>query len=380
MFWLGAASQSGCIGGPLELYLPDNDGGGGSEGAFDAGKDDAPSDPGDDADTPDASVSPVLVAITPTPAAAGDAPTAAESLAADLATFGAGARASVVSIPWDALDGPATAALAKRTDLYADHAIRALVNLAVVDRAVDHRPAAIAAGAWSSTATLAAMRAAVDAIFGSSGDELSFLTFGRDVDVYLAAHPSERDAFIGFAKEACAYAKGHPGAPADLRVGVAFSPAAPKAETAFTALLDSEDVVAFSYFPGIDSFDSDASLGVAAAVADMADVGAAKPIVLQAAGVPSDPVAGGGDDAQATFFASLFGAIEAHRKSFALVNVVELNDAAPASCAAWAEAQGSEPGGPLAAYACSLGLRRADGAPKPAWSAVLAGSAALSSP
>ena len=60
--------------------------------------------------------------------------------------------------------------------------------------------------------------------------------------------------------------------------------------------------------------------------------------------------------------------------------MTELHDAPASACAAWVASQGEAPDGPLAAYACSLGVLTTDGTPKPAWSAVIAGAAALSTP
>ena len=202
----------------------------------------------------------------------------------------------------------------------------------------------------------------------------------RDVDVYLAAHPDDRPGFAAFAKEAAAYAKEHPDAPKELGTGVTFTPFAPKEEPAFLDLVASQDVIGFSYFPGLGTSDPGASSDVAATVTQLADVAGDRPIVLQAAGLATDPAAGGSEDAQQKFFATLFGAVAARRQSFALVNVVELFDAPGAACLAWAEEQGGAPDGPLAAYACSLGLFGDDGTPRPAWGSVLAGSAALSTP
>lgn len=356
------------------------DGGTGGQSPLDAGNEDAPSKPDADAANDDAGVSPVLVAITPTPLAAGDAPSPSEILQAELTTFGAGVRAAILVLPWDAVPTGEDPALIKKTSLYGAHGKRVVLNLAVVDRLVDHRPAALAAAAWDSPATLAAVESTIDSLFASSGAEVLFLTLGRDVDVYLAAHPDERAAFTTFAKNACAYAKDHAGASDDFGTGVAFSTAAPKNEPAFADLLDVEDVVAFSYFPGLGTFEPGAGAAVATVIAELADIGASKPVVLQATGLASDPAAGGDDESQRKFLATLLGAVGAQRKSFALVNVVELHDAQPAACSAWAEAQGDEIDGPLTAYACSLGLFRADGSPKPAWDAVLEATAALSVP
>jgi hypothetical protein len=374
----GLLSLAGCdAGGPIEIsVLPDGDGGGTS--GVDAGTGDGSSQEDADAAAGDAGVSPVLVAITPTPA--GSAPTPGEALSAELTTFGAGARAAVLALPWDAIAEGEDPALAQKTAFYEAHGKRVALEVAVVDRLVDHRPAAIAGEAWSAPAAVAAMEKTVDALFASSGPEVRYLTLGRDVDVYLEAHPDERPAFVAFVKQVFAYAHDHEDAPPDLEVGVAFSHAAPKAEPAFGNLRDLGDVVAFSYFPGLSTFAPAEEPGAALVVTQLVEAVGSKPIVLSATGHASDAAAGGSEDAQQAFFATLFGAIGAQRKSFALVGVVELFDAAPSSCAAWAVAQGGEVGGPLASYACSLGVIRADGAPKPAWQAVLTGSAALSSP
>jgi hypothetical protein len=366
-------------GGFIEVHVQP-DGGSGGTSEVDGGPDDAP--PGQDADpsTDDAGLSPVLVGITPTPLTNDGEPTSGDTLAAKLTAFGAGARAAVIVLPWDAAPSAEDPALAKATAFYAAHDKRVLLNLAVVDRVVDHRPAGLAGAKWDAPETLGLIEETIDALFASSGDEVRFLTFGRDVDVYLATHPSERSAFTSFAKSACAYARAHTAAPKDLGVGVAFSTAAPKTEVAFTDLLDVEDIVAVSYFPGLGTYEPEAASGVAAVVAQLADLGASKPIVLQATGITSAMAAGGTEDSQHQFFATLFGAVGAQRKSFALVNVVELYDAPPAACSGWAEAQGEPADGPLAAYACSLGLFRNDGTAKPAWNAVLSGAASLSTP
>lgn len=323
-----------------------------------------------------AAVSPVLVGITPTPSA--QAPAA--ELEAQLTSLAAGARAAVLAVPWDAEPEAAAAALSKKAAFYAQQERRVLLRLEVVDRLTDRRPASTGDAAWNAPETIAALQGSIDWMLASSGDEVRWITFGRDVDVYLAAHPDERPAFVAFVKQAAAYAKAHPDAPAQLAVGVGMSAEAPKSEPAFQELIDAQDVLAFSYFPGLGTSDPGASSGVAATVTQIADAAGQRPIVLDAAGFAADPAAGGGEDAQQKFFATLFGAVAARRASFALVDVVELYDAPPSACEAWAGEQGEPPGGPLAAYACSLGLFRADGTPRPAWSAVLAGSAALSTP
>lgn len=373
----------GCDGiGPAENPLPQTTGGhpGGS-----GGDDTSGGGTGGTGGATSPSVSPVLVAIQPTPASAWGDPGLAAQIEADVTTFGAGARAAIVSLPWDAalpIDASTSLdpSLAKHLDFYVTQKRRVLVNLAVVDRLADHRPAALSDAGWSAPETLQAVHATLDAILDAGGSSVRFVTFGRDVDVYLAAHPSERSAFVSFAKEACAYVRSRPGAPPDLAVGVAFSPDAPKSEPAFADLVLASDVLGFSYFPGLGTYETDATSGVITAIGALADASMNRPIVLQAVGAPTDALAGGADATQQSFFATLFGAIGARRDSFALVGVTELHDAPASACAAWAASQGEMPDSPFAAYACSLGVMHTDGTPKPAWSAVIAGAASLSSP
>lgn len=370
----------GCdAGGAIEIHIPP--GGGGSSGAWTgSGGGTGAASPSGGGGGQDAGVSPVLVGITPTPAAPDGEPTPAAELQAELTALAAGARAAVLAVPWDGDPAAQSAAVSKKAAFYAEQERRVLLTLVVVDRAVDHRPAPVAGEPWNAPATLDAMKAAIDLLFSSTGDEVRYLTLGRDADVYLAEHPDERPGFVAFTKEAAAYAKGHPDAPKELSVGVALTTAAPKDEIAFQDLVDPQDVIAYSYFPGLGTFEPGAASGVAATVTQIADLAGQKPILLQEAGFASDAAAGGSEDAQQKFFATLFGAVTTRRQTFALVNVSELHDAPDAACAAWAEQQGEPPDGPLAAYACSLGLFRDDGTPRPAWSAVLAGSAALSTP
>ncbi|MFO0586760.1 MAG: hypothetical protein U0441_04445 [Polyangiaceae bacterium] len=369
---------AGCDGiGPPEIASTQTTGGhpGGSGGTSETTGGGGTSGGG----TTDSPVSPVLVAIAATPASSSGEPTLADEIEADITTFGAGARAAVVSVPWtDAL--PLAPSLTKRFDFYAAHDHRVLVNLAVVDRLADLRPPEIAALPWSDADAQDAVHAALDALLDAGGAAVRFVTLGRDVDVYLAAHPSERAAFVAFAKEAAAYARSHAGAASDLAVGVAFSPDAPKSEPAFPELVDASDVLGFSYFPGLGTYETDATSGVVGAVTSLADAAMNKPIVLQAVGAPSDPLAGGADATQQAFFTTLFGAIGARRSAFALVSVTELHDAPASACAAWVASQGDAPDAALTAYACSLGVLTTDGTPKPAWGAVIAGAAALSTP
>jgi hypothetical protein len=112
----------------------------------------------------------------------------------------------------------------------------------------------------------------------------------------------------------------------------------------------------------------------------MAALADGRPVILQAAGYPSAMEAGGSDEKQRLFFETLFDALAPRRAAFPFVNVVELHDPSPFACDARVIAQGEDPAGAFARFACSLGLFDQAGEDKPAWMAVATGAATFATP
>lgn len=366
---------------------PTLDAGPGSDGSapYDGGAEDA-GDGGDAAlpDAADAGVAPVILGITPSPRDDGDGdgePTPGDLLQAELITFAAGVRGVAVTRALRDLDPGAPAELAQLGQRYAMHGKRVLFNLALVDGAADGRPAELAALPWDDPAAIDAVRAAVDVVLQSFGDELAYLTFGRDVDGYLATHPEDRAGFETLVLDACAYAGAHPGGAGALGVGVGFSfPGASAPDPSFAELTEAGTIVALSYLPGLPDGQAAPASEVAGALDAMAALARARPVILQAVGYPSAAEAESSEEKQRLFFATLFDALSPRRAAFPFVNVVELHDPAPAPCEAAVAAQGEDPTGSFAAFACSLGLFDQTGAARPAWSEVAAGAAAFAYP
>jgi hypothetical protein len=348
----------------------------------DGGTSDA--DGGEDASPPDASDAgdaPVILGVTPSPRSDQDGgPTPGEILDAELTTFAAGVRGVVVTRTLAELEQGGAAALEPIGDFYTAHGKQVLFNLALVDRAADGRPPPLAALPWSDPAVIGAVHAAVDQIVGSF-DGLAYLTFGRDADVYLGAHPAERGSFEALARGACAYAGAHPAPPLPIGAGVGFSfEGATASDPSFLELLDAGPIVVLSYIPGLADGQAPPASGVAGALDGMAALAGGRPVVLQAAGYPSAMEAGSSDEKQRLFFETLFDALGPRRAAFPFVNVVELHDPSTAACEARVTAQGEDPGGAFARFACSLGLFDQAGADKPAWMEVATGAAAFASP
>lgn len=361
------------------------DSGGGGSPPVDAGPTDASSE--EDPPPPDAAdasgPSPVLVGITPSPKGNDKGePTAGDKFEAKLTTIAAGVRAAILGASFRDVAAGGEAAVIADATFYEQKGKDVIFNLAFVDRKTDLRPPELAGLAWDSPEVKAAFQATIDSLLPKMGSSLSALTLGRDVDVYIDAHPNEREAIEGFVEHAAAYTRGHPAAPPGLRVGaaVSFDGAAASPSPSYEALLAASDVAVIAYLPGVAKGEVTPVGEVAGALDSMIAAAAGKPILLQAVGYPSDPLAQSSPEKQRLFFETFWGALAPRRSAFAWVNVFELHDRGATSCASYAEAQGEPPDGSAAAFFCSLGLFTWAGEEKPAWIDVVKGVAAFASP
>ncbi|UQA59596.1 hypothetical protein [Polyangium aurulentum] len=367
------------VGRPDLITSPGPVGDGGS--MLDAGWPEASlEDAGSSTDASDASSAPVLVALTPNPAGDGT-PSIGQVIDARLKVLAAGARGVVMRRALRDLDATALAALAQEGAFYSKHEVSIALTLALVDRAEDTRPSELVGAPWDAPEVRDAVHQAIDGSIDALGPSLSSLVLGRDVDVYLAAHPELRPGFEIFALDALAHARAHPGASPDLRVGVGFSfVGATLPDPSFEPLLEASDMAVLSYLPGLGEKEAGLTTGIAAHADAMVASAGEKPILLESFGYPSSSVVGGSPAKQALFLETFFGALGPRRASFGFVNVEMLGDLGPVRCSERAAAQGEPPDGPYAAYICSLGLVTVSAEDKPAWTSFLQGAAAFASP
>ncbi len=344
--------------------------------AFDGGDSD-----GNVEDVADAGSSPVLVGVTPNPRGDG-LPAIGDVIDARLALIASGSRAVVVRrLPSELTADAAWSQLQSETSAYGKNGIVVNFVFAVVDGNTRGLEAAFSGLAWNDTTILKAMYARIDQIMERLDGTAPYFLFGRDVDIFLAAHPDERPAFEAFLLELIGYVRTHSLAPPNMRVGVGFSFAgATSPDPSWSKLLAASDIAACSYLPGLGTD----SAGLASNIATDADALVAsaqgKPIVIEALGYPSSDVVGGSDAKQALFLETVFTVLGTRRAGFAFVNIEELHDLAPGRCADLAIFQGQTVDGPWATYSCALGLFTADGQPKPSWQVFVNGAAAFASP
>jgi hypothetical protein len=275
----------------------------------------------------------------------------------------AGASAAFESASWSDLD--TVDGRRKAVDALASAAGRAtLFTIKVLDTTVNTVPADLRPSTFDSTAVIGRFHALLDTLRPSLAG-VRYLSIGNEVDVYLRQHPEQRDAYHRFLVDAVEYA--HATLPG-VAIGVTstFDGAGPIAD-----LLGVGDTVILTYYPLGPGFVPRPPSTATGDLVRMLDLAGGKPLVLQEVGYPSDPRLSSSDDAQAAFVRAVFDAWHGAGSRAPFLNWFALHDFTPELCGQLAGYYGGPPDPAFTAFLCSLGLRRVDGTPKPAWSALV---------
>lgn len=363
----------------LVIHPGDNpDGGGFPDSEFSDGN---VGGDGGGGDAPDGSALRVLVGVTPNPAGDGP-PTIGDVIDARLAAMGAGSRAAVIrKMPADLLTDGAWAQLESEASAYGKNGIIVNFVFSIVDGNARGIEPPLSGLPWNDPLVVEALHGRIDVALARLGGTALYFLLGRDVDIFLAGHKSERAALEALMVDLAAYVRTHPSAPLGMQVGVGFSfTGVTLPDPSWGKLLAASDIVACSYLPGLGS----SAVGLASNIAPDVDILVAqsmgKPIVIEALGYPTSEAVGGSSAKQSLFFETFFTTLVPRRTSFAFVNIEGLHDLAPGRCAARAGVEGQAVDGSWAAYTCSQGLLTADNLPKPAWEVFIKGAAAFASP
>ena len=387
---------AGCSSDPATDVVvdPEQDAGivDGGEEASDGDAADAPWDgPAEATDaTGDAALPSVTVALYPTPAEAGAVDGGTDdgsSSEAVLMALAAGAGGLVVDLDWSQLPQDAEGAPDSwaRLDAMASYLNQErrqlLLAVSVVNASADSRPAALQGQAWTSTATRGAMRDAIDLIYETFGQELAYVSFGMEVDRYLASHPTQAPAFVDFMSETLDYARAHPARPVTTSVGLTWSAASWSDEAVDVSdrdtLADASDAVMVAFY-GLD--ETDHLLPPSKAVADLGALVESiegRPVVLHRVAYSTSTLLGGSELKQSTFVKELLGMVGEHRDRVPFVGIAMLHDPAPEACLRFAKERRVSSSAELYAFWCSTGLRLRDGAPKVGFSSFLSAATGL---
>lgn len=336
----------------------------------------------------DGAQAPVRVGVIPTPRP--DEPLLGVSLG-DIDTLAAGSRGITLVLRYDehftAASTPNASAwqdIETRANLYRDAGVEVLVAIGVVERAEDARPPGLTA--WDSAEAFFGVEAFIDRVFAVFGDELAYVSLGTELDRWIVGQTStERDAFIRFVGHAFDYAARHPARRPGTAMGATVSHhglVAPDPHT--QQIIDRAEALIATYYPLDDDFIARAPETIgedidALSSAAQTDAGA-RQLILQEVGYPSARDAGSSVDQQAAFYRTLFDELSEQRHRFPFVALFSLYELPVEACEADAASYGAADATGAIAARCSLGLRRRDREPKPAWGVALDGLARFASP
>ena len=203
-----------------------------------------------------------------------------------------------------------------------------------------------------------------------------YFVIANETDVYFDKHPEEIDAFLKFATEAKKVVKEiFPSTKVGFTVTFeALYEGGHRAEFA-KRMIDLSDIAFITYYPAM-GMRSTPPEQTPAHLDMMIKIAGTKPIALQEIGYPSG-IKDSSEAQQAKFFEVIIPAIR-QRPQIKFVSIFALHDFDDKTCSGLTSYYGF--GGLISllpevkdfqTFLCSLGLKHADGSPKPAWNSVI---------
>ncbi len=222
--------------------------------------------------------------------------------------------------------------------------------------------------AWDDPVLLARWDVFVDALAGilaAIPGRVGWLSLGNEADVYLGGHREELEAYARFIERG------------RIRLRARF-PALPVGVTTthdglrdrpdlFRRLNRATDVVFLTYYPLGPNFGVRPVSGVPADFARMVRAAGNKPLLLQEAGFPADPLLNSSEEKQAAFVDAVFDQTAKYRAKIGFVNFFLLHDFGRALVDGFVGYYGLPNNARFRAFLATLGLRRANGTPRRTW-------------
>lgn len=376
---LGALAGAACDGrGVLELRYPPDAAAGGNLPVPDAGADaGGGGQGGGGAPIGGAAPSVVRLGLLALPESE-----PAQGVALELAALEAealGVRAALVrrtfadlTTPSGAVSEAALAALEDEIQEHAKDGRAVMLEVALVRRLRDGRPAELVAKGWDPNYVVQPYLSLLKAVVERVGSKVSVLSLGHALDAWLDEHPDDADGLGACALAALGKIQVLPGPRPLVGVGLraqAFDDAL--GSGAAVALADSvaslSEVLVVSYLAGVD--DAPASPSSALQLIDQR--GGQKPLAFDAVGAATPPGGALTEEQAASLLELFFDNVTARSARVPFVQVVQLGDLEGAACDGLAETLGLPLEGELASALCATGLRGLDGTTKKTFAPVL---------
>lgn len=287
----------------------------------------------------------------------------------------AGAQASSLSLFWDDLE-PRPGVFAPEDDwpaianvYFPTTGLQFTLTLSVIDTVADRRPADLHGMAWDDPAVIARFKAHATAVLERMPMvPLIAIAVGNEVDAHLTSD-AEAQAYARFLTQARAHiATLRPGLPVAAKLTFAGLTANPDR---WQPVLAAGDALFATYYPLSPDFAVRPLADVPGDLDRLLALAGGRPLWLMEAGYPSGGC-GAPETAQRDFVALMRAEAAARGDSVALLSFTYLTDLPDAEARAYAAYYGIE-GDCFRRYLATLGLREADGTPKPALAALGAG-------
>src|SRR5579863_4707252 len=206
-------------------------------------------------------------------------------------------------------------------------------TIAVVDTTVKQTPADLQSVRFDDPRTIARFHSLIDALKPVLDKHVAYISVGNEVDIYLARHPDEWDAYKIFLDDAVRYIH------ANLRgvkVGTAttFEGVTSDRAEKIRHLISNCDVAIITYYPLGPNFIVRAPNSPLTDFPRMTAFAAPKPLVIQEVGYPSSPKLGSTPRDEAEFVDSVFLAWDQSAKQIPFLSYVMLHDLNRDYCAA----------------------------------------------
>ncbi len=297
-----------------------------------------------------------------------------------LLSYNAGARGLMSTWTWRDLEpGPAGgetkwADLNGALGLSRDWGLRQYLGIQLINTTRRELPSDLANEAWDSARMVQRFKALLDTLLSSRQGRVRYLSVGNEVDAYFRLHPSEWAPYERFLTQV--YAHAHALDP-NIQVGTTITAdgllGASPVEAARLARLG--DVWMVTYYPlslspsGVSVRDPSA---VSEDVQHLLDLVGTQDIVFQEVGYPAATSLGSSEALQARFVGAMLDTWHAHRVRIPFLNFFLLHDFTAQMCddfGVYYDAAGV-PG--FKDFLCTLGMRKATGEARQAWTALSA--------
>lgn len=297
-------------------------------------------------------------------------PTGADYLAALQLAQSVGVHGQYIAHTWKELESsPGVYDFSTITNtLQTDQTVgnfRILLGIRLLDTSNRALPADLQSTPFDSPQMQTRFQSMISALLKAVGSQITYLTIGDEVDVYLNSHPTEWSAYKTFFDTAAAFVRQQtPG----IKVGVTFTFNGANTTTAQVQTLNTtSDLLILTYYPLNPDFTPRDPSVVGSDFSRMISIANGKTLVLQEAGYPASSALGSSEQAQAQFVSNVYSAWSQNAPQIPFVNFFQMGDFTQTQCDSLAAYYGLSGSVNFTAYVCSLGFRRLDGTPKAAW-------------